>query len=518
MKKITLLLLLGQFLAGISVVAQEGSLDTGFGEGGIVKTSFLPDSGVFTSLGIQTDNKIIASGVYRDQGAFSYNRGVIMRYNHDGSPDTNFGNDGIILNELVVNDIYYSSIYTDLVVLPDDTFIVCGYAVQHAVLKKFHADGTPFLNFGTNGTVQAPNNVLFKSLCIQPDGKIVVGGSFGITNLGDNFCVMRFNSDGTVDDEFGENGLSWVSISNLDDAIQAIAIDNSGRIVAAGYSDDSGNSLFSEVTLTRFTADGLFDATFGTNGVVTTSYTDSSTDNVYAMIMLPDDRFITGGRINGDMALTKYNKDGDLELSFSDDGFSIIEPGTGESGVFDLVLQPDNKIVAAGYYFTGIGQQGPMNSALIRLTPNGAPDNNFGELGVVITNTDEDSDQFSAVVLPADGGILCAGSSYTSFCMAKYKSTIELGVLDFSLANSVIVSPNPITPYTTLNYTLTSEEKVTLELFDLEGKKIQTFLNGSRQTAADYRMELDLTANLASGAYILVLSTPKGKATVKVVK
>jgi hypothetical protein len=206
-----------------------------------------------------------------------------------------------------------------------------------------------------------------------------------------------------------------------------------------------------------------------------------------------------------------------LDTGFDDDGFSILELGTGESGIFDLVLQPDNKIVAVGYYFTGIGQQGPMNSAMVRINPDGSPDNNFGVSGTVITDTDPDSDQYSTALVFENGGILCGGSSYTSFCLAKYKSTIELGILIFNSLTPTMVSPNPVTPDTALQYTLLADGLVTIELFDLHGKKIQTLLN-NKQTSGTHRQVLDLPPDLATGTYLVVLSTPKSKVTVKIIK
>lgn len=97
-------------------------------------------------------------------------------------------------------------------------------------------------------------------------------------------------------------------------------------------------------------------------------------------------------------------------------------------------------------------------------------------------------------------------------------SGLDVGTLEFSLSPSVLnVYPNPIAEATTFSFTLTESERLTIALQDLEGKQLTTFLNGEFLPAGEHR-QVFATADLSSGNYLLVFSTPSGKMSVQVTK
>lgn len=94
-----------------------------------------------------------------------------------------------------------------------------------------------------------------------------------------------------------------------------------------------------------------------------------------------------------------------------------------------------------------------------------------------------------------------------------------LGVLDLSIANnSVFIYPNPVTQNETLQYTLTNEEPVLIRLLDMQGNVVQTLAPGQMQEPGEHNQPLNLSEGLASGSYVIAISTPDGQMSIKIVK
>src|SRR5215470_20040936 len=157
-------------------------------------------------------------------------------------------------------------------------------------------------------------------------------------------------------------------------------------------------------------ADGVLDTSFGTAGAAITNFTGAR-DSILALVVQPDGKIVTAGRAGSsdiyNLALARYNTDGSLDASFGNGGkVTTIFPNAVRSGAHAVVLQPDGKIVAAGWTYS------PANAsfALARYNSDGSLDAAFGSGGKVATSLgDADSVEAFAIAIQADSKIVAAG-------------------------------------------------------------------------------------------------------------
>jgi len=304
----------------------DGNLDAGFGSGGTVTTSVGNVKDYAQALRIQpSDNKIVVAGVSFNSVSRKYNF-ALVRYNTDGTldksgtPGTGFGATGIVTTSIIgsINDFA-----ADLVIQPfDNKIIVTGQSNNDGdldfALVRYNTDGTLDTGFGSGGIVTTPVGSGFDyahALVIQPsDNKIVVTGS-SASGIKYNFALVRYNTDGTLDKSgtpgtgFGATGIITTPIGSGFDSAYAIGIDNDGKILAAGYSNNGSNFDFA---LVRYNTDGTLDTGFGSGGIVTTPV-GSNDDNAFALRIQPSDgSIVVAGRSYNvsntyyDFALVRY--------------------------------------------------------------------------------------------------------------------------------------------------------------------------------------------------------------------
>lgn len=173
---------------------------------------------------------------------------------------------------------------------------------------------------------------------------------------------------------------------------------------------------------------GSLDTSFGSGGKVVTALFNGA-DAAFAVALQPDGKIVLAGESSNDprfqtmFALVRYNSDGSLDTSFGSGGKVMTGVGL-VSLVNDVVIQPDGKIVAAGYGVSGDGRLG-VDIALVRYNPDGSLDAGFGSGGVVIKDVFGRSDVARAVTLQRDGKIVVAGLTLASdgnwdFLLARY--------------------------------------------------------------------------------------------------
>ena len=211
-----------------------------------------------------------------------------------------------------------------------------------------------------------------------------------------------------------------------------MAIDNSGKIVVAGYS----LNIFA---VARYNADGTLDAGFSSDGKLTTRIGASTVDLAYAVAVQSDNKIVVAGSTNSDAALVRYNNDGSLDTTFDSDGKvttvrSTFSTSTQHVGFNSIVIQSDRKIVAAGSNFAGFDQ----DFVLARYTSSGALDNTFGSSGTVVTDFGNTEDYAHSVALQSGGKIVVAGVAGSgsggqqvqvgngNFALARYTSSGQL--------------------------------------------------------------------------------------------
>lgn len=293
----------------------DGSPDTGFNTTGKATTSFDPITNASKSfpyasafaecVAVQSDGKIIAAG--SAEVGSSSRRFALVRYQTNGAVDTGFGG-GLV----VTNPGSYCSITAVAISPTDQKIIAVGsyqdpitYA-QKCIVARYNTDGTLDTSFDTDGIVitgSGNQNHMPKAVAIQPDNKIVVGGSTYIKNPfaePEDFALFRYNSDGSLDTGFGTGGFVAIDHAGGYDGIQAIRLQSGGKILAAGTAggDPADPSSVAGFALLMFNSDGSLNTTFDTDGKVIT--TGATTREAYRVAQQADGRIIVAGEFRGE--------------------------------------------------------------------------------------------------------------------------------------------------------------------------------------------------------------------------
>ena len=407
----------------------DGNLDNTFGSGGKVTTAVGSNDDVGQSVAIQGDNKIVVAG-YSYNGAD--NDFALVRYNTNGSLDTAFSNNSKIILDLKGADDAASSV----VIGGDGKIVVAGTGnngyKNDFVLVQYNGNGSLDNTFGLFGRETTPiaSGATGSSLTIQSDGKILVGGrSF---NGSDNdFALVRYKVDGNLDNTFGYTGIVTTAIGNDADYGNSVAIQTDGKIVVAGYSNILSNNIFADdFALIRLNNNGLLDNTFGIGGKVTSAIGSVGAVGKSVAIQTDGKIVVAGISFNsptGDFALIRYNTNGTLDNTFGTGGKVVTPIGNANSGANSIAIQSDDKIVVAGFNFTGNN----YDFAAIRYNSNGTPDSAFGLGGIVTTAIGNADDIGDCIAIQSDGKILVAGFSMDNsafkFALIRYNTN---GTLD----------------------------------------------------------------------------------------
>jgi uncharacterized delta-60 repeat protein len=332
----------------------DGSLDASFGAGGRVTTDFAGLADSATAIAVQPDGKILVAGA-ANQMATSFDF-ALVRYNSNGSLDATFGSGGKVTTDF--NGGLDGA--TSIGLQTNGKIVLAGSATAgdpHTALARYNTNGTLDTTFGDLSTGKVVTNMnntrdFANALAIQSDGKIVVGGSTLVPMFGFvMFSMSRYTSGGSLDSTFGSGGKVTTQVvfgDGEDDQIFALAIQIDGRIIAAGQAN-----FGQDFGMVRYLANGAVDTSFGTNGIVTTDF-NGTTDRAIGMALQIDGKIVLAGAANlttgstGDFGLARYNPNGSLDSTFGTGGKVVTDFGGNVDIVRGVVIQSDNKIVAAG--------------------------------------------------------------------------------------------------------------------------------------------------------------------------
>jgi uncharacterized delta-60 repeat protein len=320
--------------------------------------------------------------------------------------DPTFGGTGIV-HDPIVNGRF--SGVTSMVLQPDGRIVgvgVTGPSVVFAagsemLLVRVLSDGTFDPDFGVAGRVTTAlgAGAWGQAVALQSDGKIVVGGRTDPNSGSSHYVVARYADDGSLDPSFGTGGVTV--LASPIGLLGALLIDPIGRIVVAG-------SAGTDAMIARFDGNGVLDATFGVGGT-------SSIPNAFASALVrePDGHLVVAGwASNGtddDVWLARVDDAGALDPSFGTAGIATAPVSTTDDRAFDLVRQPDGRLVVAG----GTSESPPNGVSrhfLVRFGDDGALDATFGTAGVALGANSLGQISFAGVALTDDGEIVAAGT------------------------------------------------------------------------------------------------------------
>lgn len=271
--------------------------------------------------------------------------------------------------------------------------------------------------FGDNGrrTVAAGDQGVW-DLAVQDDGRIVVAGTelradrAGVT-------VFRLETDGSLDESFGDAGTTFFHAGTGDSGATSVAIREDGRIVVAGGA--AGSML-----VARLDADGALDSTFSTDGIALLDAT-AGLDAAHALVLEPNGAVTLGGECGGDICVARVGAAGGIDGAFGGgDGWNALDLG-GSDAALDMVRQDDGKLVVAG---RGAAQS---RYAVARFQANGALDATFAHGGSTLTDA---AGEAHALALQADGRIVVTGAD---FLVYRFDET---GAIDGSFGDSGVAT------------------------------------------------------------------------------
>jgi uncharacterized delta-60 repeat protein len=267
-------------------------------------------------------------------------------------------------------------------------------------------------------------------VAVQSDGKIVVVGYSTGSITGTDFTVVRYNADGSLDEDFGTGGIvvSDLQIGSADIAF-SVALQSDGKIIAGGSSD---NGINKDAVLVRYNSDGTLDGTFGSGGVVLTDFENAQSDEIKVVKIHPlTGKIIVGGSSIistsiGKPVLARYLDDGSLDVGFNATGIKTLWVATNDQNrifsVEDLAVEPNGKVSCVGWR-KNISTSISSEYWAAKVLSNGDMDINFSSDGVVQYDDGSGSSWAYGMLLNATQDIvLCGTRQYlgnNSFRMLK---------------------------------------------------------------------------------------------------
>jgi uncharacterized delta-60 repeat protein len=397
---------------GVALLARynpDGSPDDTFGTDGLVTldlgdlgfvpfdppgpTNYFGTRDAFSGIAVDSQGRVVLAGCSFDPDT-GYDFAAV-RLNPDGSLDTSFDFDGRVSVDF--GSQYDTAIVpvfdaADRLVLVGNTrhprvnpftgFVTHGWTFAAA---RLDANGAPDLLYGTNGRTVGPvvtGHPIFPyvtSAVIDGQGRLVVAGdplsgraledgSYDVFGSSPNLLAARLNPNGTVDTSFGDGGVTpinfFTDLPDKDfDGLNAkgydVAVDPAGQVVMVASmvffrGSDSVRSYESAVI--RLTESGSLDPDFGDRGRATISVSDDSSQGsyVFGVAAQSDGKIVAAGHTgphgpdgDHDFLAVRLAADGSLDASFGDGGRATADFGMLD-GTWDVVIQPDGTIVAAG--------------------------------------------------------------------------------------------------------------------------------------------------------------------------
>ncbi|AFZ57397.1 DUF4347 domain-containing protein [Anabaena sp. PCC 7938] len=409
-----------------------GVIDTTFGNFGKV-TSILSNGDVTNYIAMQTDGKIVV--VSNGYNSYTYSYDIsLSRLNADGSLDTNFGNYGKVNTNL---GGFHNK--ANVAVQADGKIVVATLTdsggQQQIGVVRYNANGALDTTFGGGDGIvltplnlnnyygtSGPNNV---SLAFQSGGKILIGTTAYNGNNTD-FALVRYNSDGSLDNSFNSNGIVLSNLgNNTYERATSLLVQADNNIVVAG-STNNNNGTGDHIAIVRYLgaggstggAPGQLDSSFSGDGKVTTDF--GFYERAESLAVQSDGKLVVLASTSSGNTLIRYNLDGTVDTSFGGNG-SVPYIGGGFV-VSAVTVQSDGKILV----LSGNGNGSNQDIRLERYNSNGSIDSSFGNFGKAVF--DFGGNEYARnLIVQTDGKILVAGESNGQVLLTRYLAT---GVID----------------------------------------------------------------------------------------
>jgi len=377
-------------------------------DGDLIVAGF--EGGAADIVAYQADGKSVAIGS-------AYGDMIVLRYNEDGTFDTTFGVGGIVRVDFGnTHDVGFG-----VAVDSADRIMVAGYSIQpttgydFAVARltaggaldvDFDADGRQTIDFGNTWeegygiTVDSVDRVLVAGYSRRGDA---------VTEW--DFAVARLTTSGVLDAEFDADGRQTIDFGNTLDQANSVAVDSADRVVLAGWSRYSGLTA-DDMAIVRLTSAGALDAEFDADGRQTIDF--RGYESASSVVVDSKDRVIAAGAASGssvtgsDFAVARLTSGGVLDVEFDRDGRQTIDFGSMRDFTQSVAIDSADRIVVGGY---SEQQTTGYDFAAARLTSAGALDAEFDGDGRQTIDLGSAFDICDALAVDRADRVLLAGST-----------------------------------------------------------------------------------------------------------
>jgi len=518
--KTYIITLVGLLLSVFVCKAQDGNPDVSFGTDGTVRVDsvglFYPL--IFTAQ--QSDGRIVAATSY-----VTYNRPledvkgfIVKRFLDNGIPDPSFNSDC----RIITGNGTSGETLRGMAVLSDGRIVLAGTKTMVGLLP----DGTLDHAFGDSGKLAHPD-FIGTGMALQSGERIILLGRSGLS-----VHTSRYFNDGKLDSTYGMHGhaeLEFPGASLV--TARAIIITPADNIIIGGMVLQTLNAE-AEALLLQLNPSGTPDNAFGNQG-----YTLFTLRNIFPEIedlgYQADGKIVTAGRVDFSTAfVTRFNANATIDRSFNGTGvvyldtLQTIQSGSSNFVHFSMRIQQDGRILHAYNHLND--RLDSFGISLRRLRPDGTVDPTFGVNGTVIAYPDDFSfpgfilnQRNGQFLLAAAGGLENPLSPQNgrlrSLYLLRFLSSLNLGVVNFQQGiRGTAVYPNPISQLATLSYELLTEELISIELLDINGRIVQQFKTMEKQAIGLHTVKLRFNSSLQAGIYTVAIRSLNGVEQIRV--
>lgn len=382
--------------SGIARAAGPGTLDSSFGSGGI--TSLGSGTQLF-GVTVQPNGAVLAAG----QSAGS---AFVERLTPGGAPDGSFGSGGRAIGP--------GGVARAIALQSDGKVVIAGTSGGMFVMR-LNSNGTADGSFGSGGVARAfSGSGAGNAVGVQRDGKIVVAGS--VNPIDTRIAVARFNANGTPDASFGTGGAEVVDLGLPYAVAQGLALQADGKLVLVGREQGSPFYAFFNGLVLRLNSNGALDASFNGSGVVSFHQSGgggSGYDALNAVAIQNDGKIVAAGSdVGGPYAIfLRLNPSGAFDSTYGSGGESVLSSGNATSrpyGAYGVGIGGGGRIIGAG----AIGLNGTdLRAGVWATEANGAPVASFGSGGIV---EQQNAAEACALAVAPDGGLIVVGQTVSA--------------------------------------------------------------------------------------------------------
>lgn len=511
MKHLHHIMALIAILFNLNMVAQPGALFTSFANGGVLISPPMQDTLYDNprSIAILPDNKIVTSGY---SNTFDFYQAYLAKFNQNGTPDSSFGNNGVVMN-----DFTPFSQYTDIATEPDGKIVVAGvrsntFSSQghDCFVARYNQNGTLDNGFGSSGVfttaLSAATDGIMRIIRLT-DGRYLCLARYGSGAAGIAALIMLTDS-GSLDPTFAGSGIKTHLFSNVaPQGTSDIALSGDGKILALGGGDGV-------IKVAKFTLSGSVDSSFGNNGTVTVPTGRHLRVNTDGSILVFGE-----STVNGNQAMTthKFLSNGAPDTFFGSNGTATYTT-TGLTQFFNSLsrplLYPDGRYLRTWRHLLTINGEQKRKVAVTWFNPNGS----LATIGEVIHDISPTPAQYSdqqpeQIVMDANGDVFSMGYYQTDISgvqyINKYHGDLSITSAPEKISDSWLTYPNPAQDVLYFTANNTAQIK-TVTIHDNVGRTLGQY------TPANSQLNI---SHLQAGMYLVTItSTTNQTQTVKVIK